>query len=188
MNYTVQIDDVVWKRHRNQLRPRSVPLTQFAERTGPAVHPTQPSRHDMVPQPTNTRKPESPQDATVDQQATQSLPELALQQQQQQQQEQQQQQQQQEQQQQQQQQEQQQQQQQQEQQQQQQQQQQEQPQQLQQQQETQQQQRQQQQQQQKPQQHRRECGTEPAAPSRNGQHQSFTRSGRTVIKPARYNQ
>eukprot|EP00117_Sycon_ciliatum_P047528 scpid79697/ scgid33944/ Uncharacterized protein K02A2.6 len=90
MNYTVQIDDVVWKRHRNQLRPRSVPLTQFAERTGPAVHPTQPSRHDMVPPPPNTRKPESPQDATVDQQATQSLPELALQQQQEQQQQQQQ--------------------------------------------------------------------------------------------------
>ena len=31
VNYQVQVEGVVWKRHRNQLRPRSVPLSELKE-------------------------------------------------------------------------------------------------------------------------------------------------------------
>ena len=31
VNYQVQVEDVVWKRHRNQFRPRSVPLSELKE-------------------------------------------------------------------------------------------------------------------------------------------------------------
>ena len=33
VNYQVQVEDVVWKRHRNQLRPRSVPLSELKEQS-----------------------------------------------------------------------------------------------------------------------------------------------------------
>ena len=52
MNFQVQVEDVVWKRHRNQLRPRSVPLSHLAnqQRTPPFLEPTtaQPSVQESV--------------------------------------------------------------------------------------------------------------------------------------------
>ena len=33
VNYQVQVEDVVWKRHRNQLRLRSVPLSELKEQS-----------------------------------------------------------------------------------------------------------------------------------------------------------
>jgi len=35
MNYTVQVDDAAWKRHRDQLRPRTIPRSMLPEMAAP---------------------------------------------------------------------------------------------------------------------------------------------------------
>ena len=44
LSYEVQVQDAIWKRHRNQLRPRSVPLSDF-------------TREDVLPEPLNSHEP-----------------------------------------------------------------------------------------------------------------------------------
>ena len=58
VNYQVQVEDVVWKRHRNQLRPRSVPLSDLAERL--PQRPTHPLPRPVAPQPAAVVSPSPP--------------------------------------------------------------------------------------------------------------------------------
>ena len=49
MNYQMEVEDVIWKRQQNQLRPRSVPLSQLAFQANSHRTPTA-----AEPRPTST--------------------------------------------------------------------------------------------------------------------------------------
>ena len=78
MNYSVQVNDVVWKRHRNQLRPRSIPLSQLAEQTrsAPQQQQLQPQQQQLQPQQQQQQQlsPQQQQPQPQQQQVPQQLP------------------------------------------------------------------------------------------------------------------